>query len=213
MNTNLVFASSKHMISEGVALRLSKEFNLKDECWVENESALISLCRQQPPDVILMCIAFCGQHTASFIRKLLSSVGPLNMIVVSGKSNRETILEVMESGAKGFLIPTHTTFEELVMSVRCLSDGRTYMCQKASEVLLGGLFAGNTPHYNEPLSEREKQIIRLVSDGNSSKEIARILGIAPSTVDAHRRKIMQKIGAHNTAGLTRYAISKQLVTS
>lgn len=201
------------MISEGVALRLSKEFNLHDECWVENESMLISLCMQQPPDVILMCIAFGGQHTVSFIRKLLASVGPLNIIVFSGKSTRETIVEVMESGAKGFLIPRHTTFEELVMAVRCVSDGRTYMCQKASEVLLGGLFASSTTNYSEPLSEREKQIIRLVSDGNTSKQIANILGIAPSTVDAHRRKIMKKIGALNTAGITRYAISKQLVTT
>ena len=106
----------------------------------------------------------------------------------------------------------YADFDELFAAIRAVGCGHAYLCQKSTEMLLGGLFNRNTPNHNEPLSKREKQVIRLISDGRSSKEIARILDISPRTVEVHRRNMMRKIGVHKTAELTRYAIRSQLAS-
>lgn len=216
MSTSILIASPKHMISEGLCLRILQEPGLEIAGWAETVGDFEALYASYVPDAILICMRFKEHQTARYIRSFVAKDSRANFVVFSNSVDRHLVVEVMESGAKGFVSPAHAGFDEMIAAVRSASNGNTYVCQKAAEVLLGGLFARN--HNNnhtihiELLSEREKQVIRLVSDGHSSKEIARILEISPSTVEVHRRNIMRKIGAHKTADMTRYAIRSQLVT-
>lgn len=212
MNKKILMASHKHMISEGVCLRLMQEPDLTIVSWAEQAQTFEPLYAEHMPDAVLMCAQFHDLQTSRYIRDFVSRQNGANVLVVSPSVERHLVVEVMESGAKGFVSPAHGEFDELLSAVRSVSNGHTYVCQKAAENLLGGLFNRNQPIENETLSEREKQVVRLVSDGHSSKEIARLLTISPSTVEVHRRNIMRKIGAHKTAEITRYAIRSQLVS-
>lgn len=214
MSKSILIASHKHMISEGVSLRLLQEPGLEITGWAETIGEFEALYASYVPDVILMCMQFKEEQTARYIRSFVAKDNRANFVVVSNSIDRHLLIEIMESGAKGFVSSAHAGFDEMIAAVRSTSNGNTYVCQKAAETLLGGLFARNHNHAMqiESLSEREKQVIRLVSDGHSSKEIARILEISPSTVEVHRRNIMRKIGAHKTADMTRYAIRSQLVS-
>lgn len=212
MYKNILIASRKHMISEGACLRLMQEPDLKVIDWAEDFSQLENMYARHEPDVILICGRFLDTQTPRYIRDFFSRDPSANFLVVCNLVERHFVLEVMESGAKGFVSPVHAGFDEMIPAVRSVANGNTYVCQKVAETLLGGLFNRNQPIENEALSDREKQVVRLVSDGHSSKEIARILAISPSTVEVHRRNIMRKIGAHKTAELTRYAIRSQLVS-
>jgi DNA-binding NarL/FixJ family response regulator len=212
MNKKILLATPKHMISEGLSMRLLQEPDLTIVGWAQSVAEFEALYASCLPDVVLICIHFKAEQTARYLRAFVSHDDRANFLVFSNSIQRHLIIEVMESGAKGFVSPIHTGLDEMVAAARSVANGNTYVCQKAAECLLGGLFNRNQPVHNESLSDREKQVIRLVSDGLTSKEIARILFISPSTVEVHRRNIMRKIGAHKTADLTRYAIRSQLVS-
>lgn len=213
MSKKILIASRKNMISEGVCLRLLQEPDLSIIGWAEDMEQLEEICASQLPNAILMCGRLLDSQTPRYIRDFVHRDPRANFMVVSNCVERHVVIEVMESGAKGFVSPAHTGFDEMVAAVRSVANGHTYVCQKVAETLLGGLFNRNQPIEAAILSDREKQVVRLVSDGHSSKEIARILVISPSTVEVHRRNIMRKIGGHKTADITRYAIRAQLVSA
>ena len=212
MHKNILIASQKNMIIEGLCLRLKQELNLSVVGWAEERAEFEALYDCYKPDAILMCGQFLGLDTPRFIRDMTRQNENFKVLVISNLIERHFIVETMESGAKGFVSSLHAGFDELIPATRCVVNGNTYVCQKVSEILLGGLFNMNQPIVKETLSDREKQVLRLISDGQSSKEIARVLYISPSTVGVHRRNLMRKIGAHKTAALTRYAIRTQLVS-
>ena len=212
MNKNILIASHKNMITEGFCLRLQQEPDLSVIGWVESQAQFEAVSDCHSPDAILMCSQFLASTTPKYIRDVISHYHNANILVVSNIIERHFIIEMMESGAKGVVSSLHAGFDEMVPAVRSVANGNTYVCQKVSEILLGGLFNFNQPIKNEILSDREKQVLRLISDGQSSKEIARALYISPSTVGVHRRNLMRKVGAHKTAALTRYAIRSQLVS-
>lgn len=213
MNKNILIASRKHMISEGIRLRLLQEPDLSLISWAANLQQLDEICSNQLPSAILICGQFLESQTPRYIRDFVNRDIRANFMVFSNYVERHFVIEVMEAGAKGFVSPADTGFDEMVAALRSVANGNTYVCQKIAETLLGGLFNRNQPIETAILSDREKQVVRLVSDGHSSKEIARILVISPSTVEVHRRNIMRKIGCHKTADITRYAIRAQLVSA
>lgn len=213
MKKNILIAYRKHMISEGLSMRLNLEPDITVVGWAKEVNQFESLYAEHKPDSILICSQFQGLRTPKYICDFASLNESAKFLVVSDSVERHLIVEFMESGARGFVSPAHGELDEMMAALRSVSNGGTYVCQKATENLLGGLFNRNQSIENEILSEREKQVVRLVSDGQSSKEIGRILDISPSTVEVHRRNIMRKIGAHKTADITRYAIRSQLVTA
>jgi two-component system NarL family response regulator len=110
-------------------------------------------------------------------------------------------------------VSTTSSIDELMSAVRAAASGRVYLCQSAASEMMDcfrNIRSGDGPA-KSLLGTREEQVLRLIADGYSSKEIARNLLIAPSTVEVHRRNIMRKIGLHKVADLTRYAIRNQMV--
>jgi two-component system NarL family response regulator len=104
--------------------------------------------------------------------------------------------------------------DELIAAIRAAAAGRVYLCQTAAGEMMASVrkFRAGDGLVRGALGGREEQVLRLVADGLSSKEIARNLQIAPSTVEVHRRNIMRKVGLHKVADLTRYAIRNQMVS-
>jgi two-component system NarL family response regulator len=135
------------------------------------------------------------------------------MVAFSGDTHRHSIIEVLDAGAKGY-VSTTSSIDELMSAIRSVASGRHYLCQTAASEMMASvrkMRAGDGSGKNH-LGSREEQVLRLIADGFSSKEIARNLQIAPSTVEVHRRNIMRKVGLHKVADLTRYAIRNQMVS-
>jgi DNA-binding NarL/FixJ family response regulator len=208
----VLIATRHHVNSEGVYLRLCRDPDIHIVGSVCEKRYLEDAFSEYKPSVLLMSDTFDEIQTCQLTRQFTGNHPDANILIISNQVDRHLIMEFMESGAKGFVATWYADFADLLAAIRAVSKGDTYLCQKSTEILLGGLFNRNTPNQSEPLSVRERQVIRLISDGKSSKEIARILNISPHTVEVHRRNIMRKIGAHKTADLTRYAIRFQLAT-
>jgi two-component system NarL family response regulator len=154
-----------------------------------------------------------NQQELALMHTLAAHRSSPQMVAFSGDSDRHAIIEILDAGAKGY-VATTSSIDELIAAIRAAAAGRVYLCQTAAGEMMASVrkFRAGDGQVRGALGGREEQVLRLVADGLSSKEIARNLQIAPSTVEVHRRNIMRKVGLHKVADLTRYAIRNQMVS-
>jgi two-component system NarL family response regulator len=178
----------------------------------ETDEKTQALCNELAPHVVLIGMHANNQQDLSLMHKLQVSQCRVHMVAFSGDSDRHAIIEILDAGAKGY-VATTSSMDELIAAIRAAAAGRVYLCQTAaSEMDSVRKFRAGDGLVRGALGGREEQVLRLIADGFSSKEIARNLQIAPSTVEVHRRNIMRKVGLHKVADLTRYAIRNQMVS-
>lgn len=135
-----------------------------------------------------------------------------NVLLLSLSSTKQYVKQILDTGVKGIYSSPFSEFEHLIFGIQCVANGRTYLCNKSTEVMVGDFFEQKLNSIeSDVLSPRQKKIIQLIADGYSSKEIAAILLISPSTVDVHRRNIMRKLDLHKVADLTKYAIRSEMI--
>jgi two-component system NarL family response regulator len=214
MNTRLMIAAKKTITSEGLVGQIIATSDLTLTCWITEQAEFQEKYLTHQPDCILLGYRFFEAETTTKVDSFTTQNKDANILVLYSQLNKQLITDLMDSGAKGIISPGIADFNQLNEAIRCVAKGRTYLCQYAMEILLGGLFRRElAPDSDHEISQREKQIIRLIAEGNSSKEIAKQLEISPSTVDVHRKNIMRKIGAHKVAEITRYAVKKQIVAA
>lgn len=138
---------------------------------------------------------------------------PQTRLVVLAPFHQATeLLEILDAGALA-CVSTTSQLDDVLQAIRSAAQGRRYLCQQLASLMMQGARQQRiVVHERHGLGHREEEVLRLIADGYSSKQIARQLDIAPSTVDVHRRNIMRKIGLHKVADLTRFAIRHQMVT-
>jgi DNA-binding NarL/FixJ family response regulator len=115
----------------------------------------------------------------------------------------------MRAGVKGYVLKTQAA-ADLVQAIRDVSQGRLYLSPQVSGALAAAL-VNKSDSQEDPLSPRERQVLQLIAEGQTTKEIASLLGISVKTAESHRSRIMDKLGIHEIAGLVRYAIRRGLV--
>lgn len=212
MVTRVLFASKKNLTSDGVANCLAAEANIALANWITEPDELQGAFTDHKPDCLIIGFTVFGKSTAEKLRDFITQNPSANILVITSQINRKFIQDVMEAAAKGIIFAPTADYRQLLDAIRCVSSGRTYLCRDCTEELLGGLFRQERESSEcTELSGREKQIVRLIADGQSSKQIAKVLEISPATVEVHRRNIMRKIGAHKSIEIARYAIKEQLV--
>jgi two-component system NarL family response regulator len=133
------------------------------------------------------------------------------LVVLADFEQSHELLSTLDAGALA-CVSTTSQLDDVLQAIRCAARGEHYLCPPLSSLILQGARQQQHTRLRHGLGLREEQVLRLIADGYSSKEIARRLEIAPSTVDVHRRNIMRKIGLHKVADLTRFAIRHQMVT-
>lgn len=209
-----VLLSSKHkVVSEGIAAVLRTHHDMDLVGISDNGAMTNALCDQVDPDVVLIGMQSNDAHDMALMHQIAHHQPAKNMVAFSGDSDRNSIMEILDAGAKGY-VSTTSSMDELISAIRAAAAGRVYLCQAAATEMMESVRkarSGDTILKGQ-LGGREEQVLRLIADGFSSKQIARNLQIAPSTVEVHRRNIMRKIGLHKVADLTRYAIRNQMVS-
>jgi two-component system NarL family response regulator len=171
------------------------------------------LCDEVDPDVVLFGMHSNDAHDLTLMQQMAQRHPPINTVAFCSPTDRNAIIEILDAGAKGY-VSTTSSIDELMTAIRAAAAGRLYLCQSAASDMMDSVRKARSGDINvrRQLGGREEQVLRLIADGYSSKEIARNLQIAPSTVEVHRRNIMRKVGLHKVADLTRYAIRNQMVS-
>jgi DNA-binding NarL/FixJ family response regulator len=122
---------------------------------------------------------------------------------------------MIKAGAYGYMLK-ESAFDELIEGLNTLLDGRTFLCNKISKVVFSdyvGMVTNPKAKRSDGLSTREREVLQLVAEGHTTKEIAEDLKLSTKTIDSHREHIMEKLGIRNIAGLTKYAIREGLTSS
>jgi DNA-binding NarL/FixJ family response regulator len=206
----LLIADDHTIVLEGLRKLLELDFEVVG--MVEDGRAMVNAAQQLAPDVVLLDISMPllnGIEAAKQIKKLLPGV---KVVFLTMHSDMEYVREAFRAGASAYLLK-RSAATELVSGITEVLRGRTYISSSIAEELGGSLpgMAMRAKASSGPLTDRQREVLQLVAEGRSSKEIAAILNITVKTVEFHKATIRAKLHLHGTAELTKYAIDNRIV--
>ena len=170
----------------------------------------VQLARTIKFDVGLLDIGMPRMNGVEAAREIRLIAPHCHIIVLTMHAEERQIAAAFRAGVRGYVIKTQAA-DELIDAIREVSIGGTYMSPHVSTILLSAYLTGSAIGA-DPLTSRERQVLQLVAEGKSTKEVADLLGITTKTAESYRSRIKAKLDIHDTAGLVRYAIREGLVT-
>lgn len=171
----------------------------------------IDKVRQLSPDVVLMDIAMPLMDGLEATRRIHKENPKAKVLILTQHDNKEYMLSSVKAGVAGF-IPKRAVASELVSAIRVVHQGDSYLYPSVARVLIGDYLQQVKPEPYDSLTNREREVLKLVAEGRTSREIADLLCVSIKTVLGHRTKIMEKLDIHNRTELVKYALRKGLIT-
>lgn len=162
------------------------------------------------PDLVLMDISMPHLDGLAVTERLSQQAPQVKVLILSMHSDRECVMRMIKAGARGYVLKDAPP-DELVRAIEAVHGGETFFSPPVARIALEQ-FVSETSKTNplSRLSQRERQVLTLIAEGRSNKEIANELGIGVRTIETHRERIMRKLDIHSVAGLTKFAISNGL---
>ena len=174
--------------------------------------AAIEMSVDKRPDLILMDVGLPGLSGVEATRQILQARPDCRVLILSEYDRPNFVQAALKEGALGYVLKTATP-EELMSALHAVMEGKCYLSPDIAHHVVGRFADPNGESSTlDSLTHREREVLQLIAEGLSSKEIASQLCISTRTVDAHRSSLMTKIGSHKAAGLVRFAIREGLVT-
>lgn len=164
------------------------------------------------PDIVVLDVGLPGLNGIEVLKQLTSNLPSVKVLVFSGRGSPGNIRELLVAGAQSY-VDKMDGFAEFKKALEVIAAGGTFIGPRMATAMRTLIRNPDAARATHPLSNREKQILQLVAEGFSTREIAARLGLSIRTVDNHRTNIMRKLNLHNVAALTRYAIQNDLVSS
>lgn len=177
--------------------------------------AAVAEVERSLPDVVVIDVALPKLNGIEATRRLKAKMPGTHVVALSMNSDPRNVMAMLEAGATAYLLKDAAA-DELLTALGAVSRGETYLSPAIAAGVVDHALHGRSLAScasEKPLSVREREVVRLIADGKSSKEIAAVLHIAVSTVDSHRRQIMDKLNLRNIADLTKYAIREGLTSA
>lgn len=171
----------------------------------------LALVEAQCPHLVLMDIAMPGLNGIDAMARIVKDFPETRVIILSMNAAEQYVLQAMRAGAAGYLLK-NTSPAELEQAVRSVARGETYLSPAISGHVIGGLLRGGTEAApGERLTARQREVLQLIAEGHTTKEIARKLGLSVKTVETHRQQLMERLDIHEVAGLVRHAMKIGLI--
>ena len=178
----------------------------------EDGHEALRLAEALRPDVVLLDIGMPGLNGLEVAGRLAALDPSIRVLILSMHTSEEYVLRALRAGCAGYLLK-RSAVSELEVAVRAVARGETYLSPAVSKQVVDD-YVGRTGGATDPidaLTPRQREILQLVAEGNTSKEIAERLGLSFKTVEAHRAQIMERLGVRDLAGLVRFAVRVGLV--
>ena len=206
----VVLADDHTVVAEGLASLLRDDFNLLRT--VHDGRSLVEACAELKPDVVVTDIGMPVLNGLDAIRQIKSARPGANIIVLTMHAEPDLAVQAFRAGASGYVLKT-SAGEELVEAVRQVAKGRAYLTSLIAKDLISVLLeAKQAPRATgEKLTGRQREVLQLIAEGRTMKEVASRLHISARTAESHKYDIMELLGAQNTAELVQHAIRMKLV--
>lgn len=214
MEIKVLIVDDHKIMREGLRFLLKDKANISVVGEAENGREAISMVSRLKPDIVIMDIAMPDLNGMEATKMIINDNPDTRVIALSSHSGKEFVTGMFKAGASGYLLKD-CAFDELFDAVKAVHAKHTYLSREISDVLVREYVTNihtaiqETP---EELSIREKEVLQLIAEGNSTKEIADRLFISVKTVESHRKKIMQKLNMFTVSELTKYAIRSGLTS-
>jgi DNA-binding NarL/FixJ family response regulator len=212
MPAQILIADDHEVVRRGLRALLSADPDWEICAEAANGREAVERARQLQPDLVILDTSMPeldGLGAARQIRKLLPAT---EVLILTTKHSENLVREVLEAGARGFSLKSDSG-RDLIAAVEALLDHRPSFSPQVSEILLEGYLtgAGRKRGEHPALTAREREIVQLLAEGKSNKEVASILRISVKTAETHRGHIMAKLNLRNLCDLVRYAIRNEIV--
>jgi len=213
-NLRIVLAEDHTILREGLHALLSADpyFEIIGEARDGREA--VRCIEKLEPDLLLMDLSMPRMSGMDAIREIKKRYPDIKIIALTVHKTEEYLLTTLQAGADGYVLKD-ATHEELIMAIKSVMGGKSYLSPGVSEKVIEGYLEGKESHRSQSpwdtLSQREREVLKLIAEGFKNKEIAEDLCISLKTVEKHRANLMKKLDLHNAAALTVYAVQKGLV--
>jgi DNA-binding NarL/FixJ family response regulator len=172
----------------------------------------VRLVAEHKPDVVLMDISMPQLNGIEATRQILTQNTSVRVIILSMHADRRFVIEALKAGARGYLLKD-SAVEELLSAICTVSNNQVYLSRNITNIVVEDyiqLAKDAIPSAYTLLSAREREVLQLIAEGRSTKEIAGHLNLSAKTIETHRKQVMDKLGLHTIAELTKYAIREGL---
>lgn len=211
--TSILLVDDHALVRAGIRLLLERLAEVSEIAEAKDGREAVGLIREQPPDLVLMDIAMPGLNGLEATARITKEFPDVRVIVLSMYKNEEYVREAIKAGAAGYLVKSAAVVE-LERAIRAVTQGENYFSPSINARVVrnksGRLSTDRA--LIERLTPRQREILQLVAERHSTKEIAQILNISAKTVETHRAQLMDRLAIHDVPGLVRFAIRAGLAS-
>lgn len=212
MSIKVLIADDHAIVRHGLMRSIQQQEDMEVVGQASDGHSAVELVRELMPNVVLMDVSMPALNGIEATRAILRDSPSTRVIALSMHSAKRYVREMFRAGASGYLLKD-CEFDELVQTIRLISEGQTYISPSISRIVVENYTNSMSDDKESAfsiLTQREREVLQLMAEGNSTKQIAMRLFISPKTVEAHRLRIMNKLDIDNVALLTKYAIQEGL---
>jgi DNA-binding NarL/FixJ family response regulator len=210
----ILIADDHELIRKGIASTLEEVPGWSVVAQAENGRQAVELCQSARPDIVILDMTMPELNGLEATRQILANRTGERVLILTAHESEQLVREVLNAGAQGYVLKSDAG-RALVSAVEALLDGRPFFTSRVARIVLDGFLRspdgapGTDPA--QTLSPREREIVQLLAEGKSNKEVARALGITVKTAETHRGNIMRKMEFASLSDLIRYAIRNNIV--
>jgi DNA-binding NarL/FixJ family response regulator len=216
MSISILIADDHDLIRRGLKSLLETRPGWEVCAEAADGRTAVELAKKFKPQIAILDVTMPGLSGIEATRQILATQPASEILILTMHESEELVAEIFEAGARGYVLKTDTS-RDLLRAVAALSEHKLFFTTTVAEMVLAGYLeqkpqAAKSASPSSILTGREREVVHLLADGKSNKEIASVLGISSKTAEAHRGNIMRKLNLHSIADVVRYAMRNQLVS-
>jgi two-component system response regulator NreC len=215
MSIRVLIADDHKIMLAGLRSLLEKQTDFEVVGEAENGRKAVQMAQEKTPDVVVMDVSMPDLNGIEATKQIIESLPDTRVIALSMHSDKRFVMGMLRAGASGYLLKDCAS-QELANAIAQVAGGKKYLSPEITGVVIDDFLLGGSAEEvataASPLSPREREVLQLIAEGWSTKQIASHLYVSIKTIETHRRQIMRKLDLHAIADLTKYAIREGLTS-
>ena len=214
MGIRIILADDHTIVRHGLNKLIQQQEDMEVIAQAADGHSTIELTRELSPDMVIMDIGMPDLNGIDATQQIIREFSQVKVIGLSMHSGKKFVIEMLKAGASGYLLKD-CALEELTTAIKAVASGKTYLSPSITDVVVGNYVRHSKKKESSAfslLSQREREVLQLMAEGKTTKQVGLKLHISPKTVEGHRLRIMEKLNMDSVAKLTKYAIQEGLTS-